>query len=93
MNDAGGTRYVPRSLSPSYTLDTKEVEIVRWVKEELANVSAAISSLEYQYPPLSQLPGRVAVGMIVYADATLGASLGSGEGLYIYKSGGWTFIV
>lgn len=36
-------------------------------------------------------PEKPRVGRVAYADGT-DWNPGSGEGLYVYKSGGWTFI-
>jgi hypothetical protein len=40
-------------------------------------------------------PAKYWVGMVVYADATLGATANfgaAGEGLYVRKSGGWALL-
>lgn len=37
-------------------------------------------------------PKKPRIGMLVYADGTEWDP-GSGEGLYVFKSGGWTFVV
>ena len=41
---------------------------------------------------LHVIPRIPAVGTLAYADGT-DWNPGSGEGLYVYKSGGWTFVV
>ena len=40
---------------------------------------------------LHEEPHKPRLGLLVYADGT-DWNPGSGEGLYVYKSGGWTFI-
>lgn len=88
---AGDTRYAAGIPANTLTYDDSTKELVRWVKEELDKISVAISSLEYQYSPLYAEPERYSVGFIAYADG-VNWNPGSGEGLYIYKSTGWTLL-
>jgi hypothetical protein len=46
---------------------------------------------EFVMEELHAEPAKPRLGMVVYADGA-NWNPGSGEGLYIYKSGGWTFI-
>ena len=85
------TRYVAAVPPDTLTIDDTNRELIRWVKNELDKVSLAISSLEYQYPPMSSPPERYGVGYIAYADGT-NWNPGSGEGLYIYKTTGWVLL-
>lgn len=43
------------------------------------------------FKPLAAAPTNPVIGMVVYANGT-NWNPGSGEGLYVMKSGGWTFI-
>ena len=90
---SSSTRYVA-SVPPNREQITPEISpYIRWMYEEFQRVSQAISSLEHQYPPLTEAPERVTVGLVAYADGVGWNPTGGGEGLYIYKSTGWTKIV
>ena len=43
------------------------------------------------FKPLKTAPSNPVIGQVVFANGT-NWNPGSGEGLYVYKSGGWTFI-
>ena len=88
---ASETRYVATVPPDTIVLAEDTREIVRWVKDELDRVSRAISSLEHQYPELNAAPERYSIGFVAYADGT-NWNPGSGEGLYVYKSTGWTLL-
>ena len=88
---ASETRYIATVPPETLVLDDKTRELVRWVKDELDRVSLAISSLEHQYPELNAEPERYSIGYVAYADGT-NWNPGSGEGLYVYKSTGWTLM-
>ena len=85
------TRYVASVPPESLVMDDNLRELVRWMKNELDLISRAISSLEYQYPPMNSPPERYSIGFIAYADGT-NWNPGSGEGLYVYKSSGWALL-
>lgn len=85
------TAYVPQIPVASITLDEGDLRLAKWVKDELDKVSSAIASLEGFYKVNHEPPIRYFVGLVQYADGT-DWNPGSGEGLYIYKSTGWTFI-
>lgn len=89
--EQGQTRYIASVPPDTLVLDDENKELVRWVKDELDKVSQAISSLEHQYQVQNVPPDRYTIGFIAYADGT-DWNPGSGEGLYVYKSTGWTFI-
>jgi hypothetical protein len=38
------------------------------------------------------VPAKVTDGMVIYADSTLGTTLGSGEGYYGYYAAGWNYL-
>jgi hypothetical protein len=89
---ASQTRYIASVPPDTITIEEGATrELVRWMKNELDKVSQAISSLEHQYPPLAVEPERYTVGYVAYADGT-NWNPGAGEGLYVYKSTGWTLL-
>jgi len=78
-------RYLPAVAPPS--LD----ELVRFLSDEHERISLAMSTV-WDVPVLTTEPEKPRQGMIRYADGTAW-NPGSGEGLYVYKTAGWTFIV
>jgi hypothetical protein len=88
---ASQTRYIASVPPDTLTVDDENRELVRYIKGELDKISQAISSLEHQYPPLHAAPERYSIGYVAYADGT-DWNPGAGEGLYVYKSGGWTLL-
>ena len=63
----------------------------RAVAEELRQVAAATTIDLLALAVKHAEPDKVFVGLIAYADGT-DWNPGSGEGVYVYKTGGWTFI-
>lgn len=63
----------------------------RAVAEELREVAAATVEDLLALAVKHVEPSKVYIGLIAYADGT-DWDPGSGEGMYVYKSGGWTFI-
>lgn len=59
------------------------VKIFDWMRQPVV--------FELGYEELHEEPVKPFVGLTAYADGT-DWNPGSGEGLYVYKSGGWTFI-
>lgn len=84
--------YVP-SVPPKFgEYSDKEMrDLLSWLDAEHRKISTAISGLGYQYQPLNTPPERYGIGYIAYADG-VGWDPHSGEGLYVYKSTGWTLI-
>lgn len=74
--------YRPTYCPPQFSPD--------WIQRELERVGDATADV-HQYPTLHAAPEKPRVGLQVYADGT-DWNPGSGEGLYVYKSGGWTFV-
>ncbi len=63
---------------------------------EINRVSQAVTNLYSVIPliPLSVAPSDPKVGWVSYSDGTgSGFDGASGAGLYVYKTGGWTFVV
>lgn len=89
--EQGRTGYVANVPPDTLIVDDNNRELVRWIKNELDRVSQAVLALEYQYPELNAEPARYNVGYVAYADGT-NWNPGSGEGLYVYKSTGWTLL-
>ena len=84
--------YIP-SLPDNRDLENKESleDLLVWLDKEHIEIASTIS-LNYEgYEVTHVAPDKLRVGTIKYADGT-NWNPGSGEGLYIYKSGGWTFI-
>lgn len=63
----------------------------RDIQEELRNVAVASVPDTLELAVRHSAPEKVFVGLIAYADGTHW-NPGSGEGVYVYKSGGWTFV-
>jgi hypothetical protein len=81
--------YVPKPL-----LGTKDVNGVQsWAEREFSEISRNFNEADaVDLRQTHKSPKKPRVGMVAYADGT-DWDPGSGEGLYVYKSGGWTFIV
>lgn len=61
---------------------------LEWVFRQLQYIS---DEQLHEHDVLHVAPTKVKVGMVVYADGT-DWNPGSGEGLYVYKSGGWAAL-
>ena len=82
---------------PSYVVghtggtDTEE-GFQRFVRNELTKIQETLGSIVSGVSQvLYQAPSKPREGQLVYAKSPWNP--GSGDGLYVYKSGGWTFIV
>lgn len=82
------TPYTPGDLPD----DPKQ--LVEALRRELTSIQQAFQrSEEYaEVRPIAMLPTRLRDGMEVEANATLGATLGSGAGKYVRRAGAWVFI-
>lgn len=80
--------YEPRPLiGPK---DTNGVQ--KWAENEFAQVGKHLREMDaIDLRQVNRAPKKPRIGLIVYADGT-DWNPGSGEGVYVYKSGGWTFI-
>lgn len=78
-------RYVPGPVPRTYD------ELRLWLDAETQRIANTIMRCA-DLPVSNAAPERPRVGMMRYADGT-GWDPGSGEGLYVYKTAGWTFIV
>lgn len=68
-------------------------DITRWLEDELLVIARALQThTVVQLDVLHAAPERPRVGMVVYADGTHWNPAAGGEGLYVFKSGGWTLI-
>lgn len=81
------TRYVPGYPSSNsddgwYTYNQLR-QVSDWALQPVVS--------ELGFDELHEEPPKPFVGLVVYADGT-DWNPGSGEGLYVYKSGGWTLI-
>lgn len=80
--------YIPGSPPGDQSLGA----LAAYVAYELRMLERALVSwTTVQYVELHVEPARPRVGMVAYADGT-DWDPGSGEGLYVYKSGGWTLL-
>ena len=81
--------YSPRQPSGERTPEAVE----RWARDEFETLSRMFTTGQVvQFQVLHVEPERPRQGMVVFADGT-NWDPSDGEGLYVYKSGGWTFIV
>lgn len=87
----GNAAYVPTIPGDSVLIYKENIPVAKWLTEELSKVATAIASTEGSYPVRHVPPVRYYVGQVVYADGT-DWNPGAGEGLYVYKSTGWTLI-
>lgn len=78
-------RYVPGQIP------TASADLSRFLADEHERISQGMSTV-WDVPVLTTAPAKPRQGMIRYADGTAW-NPGSGEGLYVYKTAGWTFIV
>ena len=85
------TRYIAMVPPQSLSREPEDRELVRWIKQEFDKISKAVSSLEYQFPPMTEAPERYSIGFVAYADG-VNWNPGAGEGLYVYKSTGWSLL-
>lgn len=70
-------------------INPKPEELVQLVWEEFSRV--ATESRPIVFPPQTAAPTNPTTGEIAFADGTLW-NPGSGEGLYVWRSGSWRFI-
>ncbi len=67
-------------------------ELPRYIQTELVRISQFLGELsEFAVEPSSSLSGKPREGQLVTADGT-NLDLGSGAGLYQYRSGVWVFL-
>ena len=85
--------YVPKK-SPPLVLDAESLtNFGSYVEQEFGAIGRELGEmLTVELRVSYAAPLRPRIGMLVYADGTTW-NPGSGEGLYVYKSGGWTFVV
>lgn len=80
---------------PSIGSETPPVDVDATFKDYLVRMRAAInialSSPDY-FAPRSTMPAKVKIGNIFYFSAAIPTTDITGEGLWIYKSTGWTLI-
>lgn len=71
---------------------TKDVELTSHLNEQFYAIAESIRSA-HQYEPTNRIPTKPAVGLTVYFEKALGGTPINGEGLWIFKSTGWTQVV
>ena len=82
---------MPQSYQPGPVPFEAEL-IPEYLQDELRGVSALLKALyEGFLEPTHIEPDKVELGMVRYADGT-DWNPGSGEGVYFYGTGGWTFV-
>lgn len=65
-------------------------QIPRYLKEEFAKMSAAISALAEGYAPVVYaLPAKPREGMLRHFDGVLANPIAAGKGLYLYSGTAW----
>lgn len=81
--------------SPKPILGNDPETRINAIVAELQEIGRAFTIFSLvPFAVLNAAPPKLRVGMVVYADGTnWNPDAVSGEGLYVYKSGGWTFIV
>lgn len=86
------TSFALPETPPGVDRGTSLGRVLTWVEDSfriLVNRINAPDSLRFTV--VYQEPGRKRAGLVVYADGTQW-NPGSGEGLYVYKSTGWTLL-
>lgn len=77
--------YVPEIIAPS-------TDLYQYVEEEFRKLQYVLAYIqEGRQDELHVAPGKPDEGQVVYADGT-DWNPGRGKGLYVYKSGVWTFV-
>lgn len=77
---------------PPVVSDPDAVAVAQWAREELDAIMHRLNQpIALTFDEQHHAPEKPRVGLVVYADGT-DWNPGSGEGLYVYKSGGWTLI-
>lgn len=67
--------------------------VISWIDDELRAIFHDLQGTGEGYSVSHSPPIRLRVGMVRYADGTNWNPDGvNGEGLYVYKSTGWTFL-
>lgn len=72
----------PESTSP---------ELAEWLNKKIVQINLALDQTEMEV--LYILPAKYKVGTIKYFGAAIPTTPITGEGLWIYKSGGWVQII
>ena len=80
-------RYRPAQATPSDLPN-----LIRYLFRELTRIGQSFDTIVPTAPTLNVAPERPEEGQMVIADGT-NWNPGSGNGLYIYLNGVWTFIV
>jgi hypothetical protein len=84
--------YQPSPLTVPMTTPDGRI-LALYLQQQLQLIAQALGQTPLIFlQPINAAPPRPRVGMIAFADGT-NWNPGSGAGLYVYKSGGWTFIV
>ena len=63
-----------------------------YLVRQLVQINLALGQANY-FTPRNNLPLRVRVGEVFYFNAAIPTTPITGEGLWIYKSTGWTQII
>lgn len=77
---------------PQELPNTGDVELTGFLNRLIQNVNLAFLDVQY-FEPKYILPTRVRVGEVHYFGAAIPTTAITGEGLWAYKSTGWTQII
>ena len=91
MGNTTDISYIPTVPSAVDYDDIVQRELLRWLDAEHRRIAQAISGLSYQYQVNYAPPAKFGIGFVAYADGT-SWNPASGEGLYVYKSTGWSLL-
>lgn len=94
MADLETVRYSPTLPTKRRVERIEELEdILSWIDEEFRNIFLNLEGLSEGYSISNAPPDKLRVGMVRYADGTNWNPDGvNGEGLYVYKSTGWSYL-
>jgi len=67
-------------------------DLTGYLNRQTDSINRAFSEVNY-FVPKTILPARVRIGEVHYFSAAIPTTAITGEGLWIYKSTGWTLIV
>lgn len=83
--------YTPGAIPPVEQSSDAE-KILFFLRDELQVLSQTLVDdvIAVELRPSHRAPSKPRVGMIAYADGTDWNPGGTGEGVYVFKSGGWS---
>jgi len=83
---------MPKYVSAEQPPESVDPELIEWLTRRMIEMNIAFAQVE-DYDVLYQLPEKYNVGTIRYFGAAIPTTAITAEGLWCYKSTGWTQVV